>query len=741
MYFSPDQSTLRLGLSRRVANALYRAGIKTLEKLAQTPAEQLACIFGIGESALAEITELLNDLDIQVEEPPNQNGNDDFLSDKHPGISPHLGINTLPLSSRTRRTLYRCGVRTSGDLLSMSFKELETFCGLGRAALEEVERFLNLHNGYSEPQETPTLYPLTVPQKEPLDLQAISEETLLDKLMAGVSERNRDVTSYRYGLAGRDPHTLQETGDFIGVTRERARQICSATIRTNRRNLQRSLTIQAFIGLCRDYLLDCRASTTEELAHYLEDRINVLDVDHMIGLLDFLNDVVLDIERDKFGFKVYKALICAVDLNPNAVLRATIALQSYLQDSMAPTSFETILEYLTANFHEIPADTKLVLALLQHHEDFVQNETGEWGLQKWRNRLYDDIVMVLRELGRPAHFTEITELLNQRLPDGEEAQPHSIHAQLGRYTNLFIRTDSGTFGLREQFPDAPIQPPKYIDLMEEVFEEAGVPLSVQDVYERVNVLREAKYSSMMIYLGTHEKFMSYGNGMYGLAKWGSGKEATADGYVFTYCPTPLLPANDNSRSFFETIFVGYNLLIENPDLMPEAFYQAMLEWADQTTKGNRDAQSAFDTWYAAGLLDYVDFAAGKHNRLMLQLPPGASVPDIRAHCLSHLCRRIQRMPELLMGIEKLPSPTVPVLQQVVFGEEDRAFDIRLRLSLLLALEAVRQDKGNWRITDTGRAALAANPPQNSLDFSALDNLGDTDSESDYWDDTMSIFEL
>jgi RNA polymerase primary sigma factor len=57
------------------------------------------------------------------------------------------------------------------------------------------------------------------------------ERESVQRALAVLPRRDREVLELRYGLNGRQPMTLEEVGDAFGVTRERIRQIENNTLK------------------------------------------------------------------------------------------------------------------------------------------------------------------------------------------------------------------------------------------------------------------------------------------------------------------------------------------------------------------------------------------------------------------------------------------------------------------------------------------------------------------------------
>ncbi len=56
-------------------------------------------------------------------------------------------------------------------------------------------------------------------------------------MLEQLSEREMRIIKLRFGLGGEGPYTLEETGRFLGITRERVRQIQEKALSKLRDNL------------------------------------------------------------------------------------------------------------------------------------------------------------------------------------------------------------------------------------------------------------------------------------------------------------------------------------------------------------------------------------------------------------------------------------------------------------------------------------------------------------------------
>ncbi|MGQ9810707.1 MAG: sigma-70 family RNA polymerase sigma factor, partial [bacterium] len=73
------------------------------------------------------------------------------------------------------------------------------------------------------------------------------ESDLLENLLSELSERERNILTYRYGLQDGTIRSLAETGRLVGITRERIRQIENRAINKMRRLIRKRRIQKEFV--------------------------------------------------------------------------------------------------------------------------------------------------------------------------------------------------------------------------------------------------------------------------------------------------------------------------------------------------------------------------------------------------------------------------------------------------------------------------------------------------------------
>jgi len=110
-------------------------------------------------------------------------------------------------------------------------EELSLYMGIPQDRIKEIMKFsqetTSLDTLVDEDQVT-RLSDLIEDERaeEPLDrVFSVTMNGIIHRALRQLNEREMKIIKLRYGLEGHDPMTLEETGQSLGITRERVRQI------------------------------------------------------------------------------------------------------------------------------------------------------------------------------------------------------------------------------------------------------------------------------------------------------------------------------------------------------------------------------------------------------------------------------------------------------------------------------------------------------------------------------------
>ena len=89
----------------------------------------------------------------------------------------------------------------------------------------------------------------------------------VDKVLASLEPREADIIRLRFGLEGRDPKTLEEVGEQIGITRERVRQLQEQAIRQLRKNMNKFEKQRTWEEIQEEKRIEERTKMLQDLLH------------------------------------------------------------------------------------------------------------------------------------------------------------------------------------------------------------------------------------------------------------------------------------------------------------------------------------------------------------------------------------------------------------------------------------------------------------------------------------------
>lgn len=341
----------------------------------------------------------------------------------------------------------------------------------------------------------------------------------------GQPHRVRELLLFRHGLdtPSATPRTLEETAVLHNRSRERARQV------------EKNALIQL-----RNEPIGLLAGLRETLGWQMRLHSGILSV---TGMRHILYAGYPDAESLPIAYvESLCRLAIAAYLCPTPPRVASQFRLVFAQSQKAASAFSIIVDsawtlwkgdearFDTADdaFAEAVADRLqeyellLVAACIRADERFEGDNPYYRGKRRGLNQF---IVEALREIGGPAHFTDVAETVNS-LPDVEREYPtNSVHNKLCDHRALFVYVRPGTYGLTEWGMDDERWSERgrgflmIPDLAIQYLEEKGRPMPKDDIVAYVTTRKRCRPTSVEQRLYYDCRFRQFERGMYGLATW------------------------------------------------------------------------------------------------------------------------------------------------------------------------------------------------------------------------------
>ena len=323
----------------------------------------------------------------------------------------------------------------------------------------------------------------------------VSIKQLINRILVGLSDRQKDILESRYGLINPQTLTLQSIGERYGITREGIRRIEAQALEIVAKNAA-AADFRDFIKLVSDHLRRLGGVRKEDdLANDVKLLIqdsgsaNLLP-NHLKFLLEVSQSVFYHTE-DK-GF--YGHWYLTKDIRQKAV------------------KFINLMEKALKAGAEVDANLRTLNAAnyLSISKKFAVNSYGDFGLRESKEIMpksaRDWAYLVLKRESRPIHYSELALLVNKF--SKKQSHPQTIHNELIKDDN-FVLIGKGTYGLKEHG----YLPGTAREVIVRLLKKNG-PLKSQEVVKLVLQERFFKENTVLINLQNKEQFKRLEDGRY-----------------------------------------------------------------------------------------------------------------------------------------------------------------------------------------------------------------------------------
>ncbi len=331
------------------------------------------------------------------------------------------------------------------------------------------------------------------------------------KLLSQLNPRTRDIVIHRYGLEKADKMTLEAIGKKYDITRERVRQIENFALASIKKT--KDFRDHAFVfDELKSIVKDLGSVVGEEALMRSISKDPVVQ-NHIALYLALGEDFTKHKEDIHFvhHWSVDKSLTQKIQ-NALQTLYASITPEELVKEEELYARFLTHVGDLVSEYKDNKEVINRYLAL---SKVIGKNQLSEWGhtaSPHIRARgIKDYAFLVLRSAGKPLHFKEVANQINKTFK--KKAHVATCHNELIK-DSRFVLVGRGMYGLKEWGHAGGVVK----DVIRKVLEEAGAPLTKEDIISGVLARRMVKQNTIVVNLQNDKIFKKYKDGTYSLAK-------------------------------------------------------------------------------------------------------------------------------------------------------------------------------------------------------------------------------
>lgn len=368
---------------------------------------------------------------------------------------------------------------------------------------------------------------------------------IINDLFTELNNRERDVLTRRFGLHGNGKETLENIGSAHKLTRERIRQIETASIKKLLllKNLESYISglkkviyqlLEEHGGFMeKDYLINnlvkfsitgTRLQNDEEKYHknYLDFLISKLlhtefsevsnskilkslfklkyqELDHIEEICEELVEKIKEAKKMMGTDEIFKVLINDLETYKKHEEKLNISNSSVIDVSsvLHNTLYKENFDIINSN--------KSIYSIIKATKKVEQNKFGQWGLDHWREvqpkTINDKVYLVLKNNGKPMHFAEIADRINEISFDIKKANAATVHNEL-ILDKKYVLVGRGLYALKEWG----YEQGTVADVIINILTIVDTPLSRDEIIKKVLEQRKVKKATIVLALMDKNKF-------------------------------------------------------------------------------------------------------------------------------------------------------------------------------------------------------------------------------------------
>ncbi len=321
-----------------------------------------------------------------------------------------------------------------------------------------------------------------------------------DTMLKVLDNRSKDIIVRRFGLKSDKQETLESIGREYGITRERVRQI-----EANAKKALASLN-EAYVA-AQNLFTDIFVSHGGILAP--KDAIELIRKSTDEAVTDNVVNFFLEIIPG-FSYITAEKLFAPhwrLHLRHHAQADAIVQqAMTILKKHNHPVSGEQLVREITSALRQSEGlSAAVITAVLGASKHVALTAFNEWGLVTWAEThprgVGDKAYVVLRRHNKPAHFREITDLINAAGFDHKQANAQTVHNELIK-DSRFVLVGRGLYGLKEWG----YMTGTVADVLATILEKSRQPLSREELIDQVLKQRLVKKNTILLSLQNNSRF-------------------------------------------------------------------------------------------------------------------------------------------------------------------------------------------------------------------------------------------